>query len=97
MELIAMSKSSTRIGERPRHSRRWTNPMIVLFAAAVLVLVELTVGQSSSLAMPADAQRPDNLESVRVGQKVAERHCALCHRTAGEKPQCKSASVSADC
>lgn len=32
-------------------------------------------------AMPADAQRPDNLESVRIGRDVARQHCARCHAT----------------
>lgn len=30
-------------------------------------------------AMPADAQRPDNDESVKVGRQVAEQHCSRCH------------------
>lgn len=32
-----------------------------------------------SQAMPADAQRPDNAESVAVGKRVAQRHCGGCH------------------
>ena len=34
---------------------------------------------ASAVAMPADAQRPDNSQSVRVGRLVAQEHCARCH------------------
>jgi mono/diheme cytochrome c family protein len=33
----------------------------------------------AGLAMPADDQRPDNLESVRIGRAAARKHCAICH------------------
>lgn len=29
--------------------------------------------------MPADAQRPDNAESVAIGKTVAQRRCGGCH------------------
>jgi len=29
--------------------------------------------------MPADAQRPDNAESVAIGKRVAQQHCGGCH------------------
>lgn len=31
------------------------------------------------LAMPADAQRPDNAESAAIGKQVAQKHCGGCH------------------
>lgn len=30
-------------------------------------------------AMPADAQRPENADSARIGREVAQRHCSGCH------------------
>ena len=33
----------------------------------------------AGFAMPADDQRPDNLESVRIGRAAARKHCAICH------------------
>jgi mono/diheme cytochrome c family protein len=55
------------------------------FRSSALVCL-LTVGglgvpglASFLAAMPADAQRPDNMESVRAGRKVAEENCAHCH------------------
>jgi mono/diheme cytochrome c family protein len=50
-------------------------------------------GTTSFLAaMPADAQRPDNLESVKTGRRVAEENCARCHAIAerGESPNPKA-------
>ena len=42
--------------------------------------------------MPADAQDPRNIESVRAGAVVAERVCARCHAvgSTGESPNPKS-------
>lgn len=34
---------------------------------------------AASLAMPADAQRPENSESAKIGREVAQRHCSVCH------------------
>ena len=34
---------------------------------------------AASLAMPADAQRPENSESAKIGRQVAQRHCIGCH------------------
>jgi len=34
---------------------------------------------SPGLAMPADAQRPDNAESAAIGKQVAQQHCGGCH------------------
>ncbi|MCO5092706.1 c-type cytochrome [Bosea sp. (in: a-proteobacteria)] len=42
--------------------------------------------------MPADAQRPENAESARIGERVAQQHCSRCHaigRT-GQSPNPKS-------
>lgn len=44
--------------------------------AAVLALFALTSG---ARAMPADAQNPDNAESVAVGREAAQEWCAKCH------------------
>ncbi len=61
---------------------------VVLTLAAVLMVGS---GQRN-FAMPADAQRPDNLESVAVGRKVAERVCSACHAVGktGESPNPRS-------
>lgn len=34
---------------------------------------------AAALAMPSDAQNPDNAASVRAGKSVAARYCARCH------------------
>lgn len=46
------------------------------------------VASAPSGAMPADAQRPDNVESAEIGRKVALRHCSGCHAIGpeGESP-----------
>jgi mono/diheme cytochrome c family protein len=49
--------------------------LAVLTAGALAVLSLYSLGH----AMPADAQRPDNRESARVGRDVAKRLCAGCH------------------
>lgn len=36
--------------------------------------------------MPADAQRPDNAESVALGRKTAQAHCARCHAVGRRGP-----------
>jgi mono/diheme cytochrome c family protein len=43
-----------------------------------VMLATLSVAQASH-AMPADAQRPENADSARVGREVAQRHCSGCH------------------
>lgn len=45
-----------------------------------------------SLAMPADAQRPENGESAKTGRQVAQRHCSGCHAidATGASPNPKS-------
>lgn len=37
-----------------------------------------------AVPMPADAQRPENAESARLGRRVAQRLCSRCHLTARE-------------
>lgn len=56
-----------------------------------LVLISLSVGQQG-LAMPADAQRPENVESVMTGREVAQRLCSACHAidATGASPNPKS-------
>jgi mono/diheme cytochrome c family protein len=59
---------------------------------AVSVLILLAQGPwpltLQGLAMPADDQRPDNLESVQIGRNVAREHCSSCHAIgpAGKSP-----------
>ena len=56
-----------------------------------LVLAWLS-GAGLAEAMPADAQRPDNAESARIGREVAQRHCSNCHAidAMGASPNPKS-------
>ena len=62
--------------------------------ADVLLLASLTVLASAAAcaAMPADAQDPRNIESVREGRAVAQRVCARCHSVGptGKSPNPKS-------
>lgn len=55
--------------------------MPCLVATALMSSILLAVGVMSGHAMPADAQRPENLESVQLGRRTAERLCARCHAT----------------
>jgi mono/diheme cytochrome c family protein len=56
----------------------------------VPAMLALSVAQP--LAMPADAQRPENRESARVGREVAQEHCARCHAIGrrGQSPNPKA-------
>ncbi|MCO4055814.1 MAG: cytochrome c [Bosea sp.] len=47
--------------------------------AWLIVLAAGALGLGGALAMPADAQNPNNRESVRIGREVARQHCARCH------------------
>lgn len=47
--------------------------------AGITVAATLLTGVAVSHGMPADAQRPDNAASVRVGRRVAETYCGACH------------------
>lgn len=64
------------------------------FAAISTVGITLVVAGLSGtvVAMPADAQRPENTESAKIGREVAKRYCSECHaigRT-GKSPNPKS-------
>lgn len=39
----------------------------------------LGLGTTASLAMPAEAQNPDNAASARIGRAVARQYCSGCH------------------
>lgn len=60
----------------PKSHTPVSRPTACLVAACIGLLV---MAQSVVLAMPADAQRPDNAASASIGRGVAERHCAACH------------------
>jgi mono/diheme cytochrome c family protein len=57
-----------------------------------IVLVSTLSYGSPSFAMPADAQRPENGQSVEIGRQVAQRHCSGCHAidAKGDSPNPKS-------
>lgn len=50
-----------------------------LVAAAALACGLLGLAAAGLQAMPADAQRPDNWKSARLGRVTAERYCQRCH------------------
>ncbi|WP_156323579.1 cytochrome c [Bosea sp. AAP35] len=60
-----------------------------LFCAAMLACA---LPSGPGLAMPADAQRPDNAESAAIGKQVAQKHCGGCHaiEASGESPNPKA-------
>lgn len=59
------------------HTPGLFRPRLVMgLALATGLHVGLT---TAGTAMPADAQRPDNDESVKVGLQVAEQYCSRCH------------------
>jgi mono/diheme cytochrome c family protein len=69
--------------------RNLMKPIMAALTAGALAVLSL---HSFGNAMPADAQRPDNHESARVGRDVAKRLCAGCHaigRT-GSSPNLKA-------
>ncbi|MFN3671779.1 MAG: c-type cytochrome [Bosea sp. (in: a-proteobacteria)] len=47
--------------------------------AAALVALSWLSGSALAVAMPADAQRPENRESARIGEGVAKQYCSACH------------------
>jgi mono/diheme cytochrome c family protein len=49
-----------------------------LLLAGVLAL-PLPLLANAAAAMPADAQNPDNAESVAIGRTAAQTYCATCH------------------
>ncbi|MFA6966008.1 c-type cytochrome [Bosea sp. (in: a-proteobacteria)] len=52
--------------------------MRLMRVAGAMIVGSFMLAQPSQ-AMPADAQRPDNAESVAIGKRVAQRHCGGCH------------------
>lgn len=51
-------------------------------AAALLAVMGLAaVCAVPAAAMPADAQRPENRASARIGEGVAKQYCSACHAT----------------
>ncbi|MBX9758232.1 MAG: cytochrome c [Beijerinckiaceae bacterium] len=47
--------------------------------AASAAFLALSVLAPQVVAMPADAQNPDNAESVAIGREAAQEWCARCH------------------
>jgi mono/diheme cytochrome c family protein len=60
--------------------------------AVVLSSLVFACFSAALLAMPADAQRPENSQSARVGRIVAQEHCARCHAIGrrGQSPNPKA-------
>jgi mono/diheme cytochrome c family protein len=58
-----------------------------LAAAMLLALLPFFLARST-LAMPADAQNPDNVKSAMIGRDIAKKRCARCHaiEERGESP-----------
>lgn len=46
--------------------------------SAALILAAV-LWSTPMAAMPADAQRPENRASARIGEGVARQHCSACH------------------
>ena len=65
-----------------RHTHRGDQHWLVgarLVSIFLLLVIALFFNPVAGMAMPADAQDPSNLESVRAGQVVADRVCSRCH------------------
>ena len=63
-----------------------------LRALTFTAVATTVIAGGSVQAMPADNQRPENVESAMVGRKIAEKYCSECHaigRT-GRSPNPKS-------
>ncbi len=67
-------------------------PIAIVVGTASLASLALVFSVAVSDAMPADAQRPENSQSARVGRIVAQEHCARCHAIGrqGQSPNPKS-------
>jgi mono/diheme cytochrome c family protein len=61
------------------------------FIAGFLMVTALSAS-GRSIAMPADAQRPENTASAMTGREVAQRLCSGCHAidSTGASPNPKS-------
>lgn len=55
-------------------------------------MLAVAAPHGTSVAMPADAQRPENAESAKIGRGVAQRYCSECHAIgpSGQSPNTKS-------
>lgn len=66
---------------------------------AGLAAASLLAGLATApaFAMPADAQNPDNAESVEIGRQAAQVYCARCHSIgpSGDSPNAKSPPLRA--
>jgi mono/diheme cytochrome c family protein len=62
--------------------------LMIAWAGTCICAVTMQPGH----AMPADAQRPDNAESVAIGKSVAQQHCGGCHaiEASGASPNPKA-------
>lgn len=62
--------------------------VLIAFGAVCGSAITIQPGQ----AMPADAQRPENAESARIGKRVAQTHCGGCHaiEATGQSPNPKA-------
>jgi mono/diheme cytochrome c family protein len=60
--------------------------------AVMAVPLAIGLAPAPARAMPADAQRPENAESARIGERVAREHCSRCHAIGktGQSPNPKS-------
>jgi mono/diheme cytochrome c family protein len=63
-----------------------------VIGTTLLASLVLACSVALTVAMPADAQRPENSQSVRVGRLVAQEHCASCHAVGrrGQSPNPKA-------
>lgn len=83
-----MTSTTSRAGKPTRDAR---GAMRLMRVAGAMIVGSFMLAQPSQ-AMPADAQRPDNAESVAIGKRVAQRHCGACHaiETGGASPNPRS-------
>lgn len=65
--------------------------------AAGASLLAMLAASWPAFAMPADAQNPDNKESVEIGRQAAQTYCASCHSMGptGGTPNAKSPPLRA--
>ena len=83
-----MTSTTSRTGGAAKGAREAIRLTLIAGAA---ISGSLMTAQTSQ-AMPADAQRPDNAESVAIGKHVAQRHCGGCHaiEASGASPNPKA-------
>ena len=56
-----------------------TPTRIVMVAALLCLGLGISILIRSALAMPAEAQSPENVQSASTGRGVAQTYCARCH------------------